>query len=242
MLWKLPDHQCGYICIILSLKMKIVELTDYSFDSKKTGRPFQPFEFSMAHGDVVSISTDSANDALNFLRTLATLIRPIQGEYRYKQNVLDFSNYKNLLYVKKNIGFITSHAALISNLTVRENLLLMSVYYTGSFSYQLGQQTQELCRLFSIEDKLELLPAALTDYDYRFAVTVRELIKTPQILLLEYPEKFVGIANLGVFNDILFDMLGGEVCVVFLSEYQHFIETFSKRELVISRGTLQEAN
>lgn len=220
--------------------MKLVELTEYSFDSKKTGRPFQPFYFSMTPGDVVSISTDSAGDALNFLKALATLIRPLQGEYRYKENILDFSNYRKLLDAKKNIGFITSHSALISNLTVRENLILMNAYFTNSFSTQLDQRTQELCRLFSLQDKLELRPAALTDHDYRFVVTVRELIKAPEMLLMEYPEKFIGIANLEIFNSILFDMLGGDVCVAFLSEYRHFIETFSKRKLVISRGTLQE--
>jgi ABC-type Na+ transport system ATPase subunit NatA len=220
--------------------MKLVELTEYSFDSKKTGRPFQPFYFSMTPGDVVSISTDSAGDTLNFLKALATLIHPLQGEYRYKENILDFSNYRNLLDAKKSIGFITSHSALISNLTVRENLLLMNAYFTNSFSTQLDQRTQELCELFSLQDKLELRPAALTNHDYRFVVTVRELIKTPEMLLMEYPEKFIGIANLEIFNTILFDMLGSDVCVVFLSEYRHFIETFSKREIMISRGTLQE--
>ena len=220
--------------------MKLIELTDYSIDSKKTGQPFKPFNFAMTKGDVVSISTDSAHDALSFLKALATLIRPLQGDYRYKQKPLDFKDYRNLLGVKKNIGFITSHAALISNRTVRENLILMSTYYSNSLSDQLDERTQRLCKLFSLEGKLELRPSALTDYDYRFVITVRELIKNPEILLLEYPEKFVGIANLEIFNDILFDLMGGEVCIAFISEYQNFIETFSKRELVISRGTLQE--
>lgn len=222
--------------------MKLFELAEYSFESKKTGRPFQPFHFSMIPGDVVSISTDSAGDALNFLMALATLIHPLQGEYRYKENMLDFSDYRNLLDAKKNIGFITSHAALISNLTVRENLLLMNAYFTNSFSMQLDLYTQELCRLFSLQDKLEMRPADLTDHDYRFAVTVRELAKTPEMLLMEYPEKYIGIANLETLNTILFNMLGGNVCIVFLSEYRHFIETFSKRELVISKGTLREIN
>ena len=220
--------------------MKLIELTDYSFDSKKMGCPFKPFDFSLTLGDVVSISTDSGDDALAFLKALATLTQPLQGEYRYNQEILDFSSYRNLLDAKKNIGFITSHAALISNRTVRENLLLMKAYFTNTISYELDERTQKLCHLFSLEDKLEMRPAALTDHDYRFVVTIRELIKAPQVLLLEYPEKFVGIANLEIFNDILFDLLGGEVCIVFLSEYQHFIETFSKRELVISKGTLRE--
>lgn len=222
--------------------MKLVELIEYSFVSRKTGRPFQPFNFSMAPGDVVSISTDSAGDALTFFKALATLIRPLQGDYRYKENILNFSNYRNLLDAKKNIGFITSHSALISNLTVRENLLLRNAYFMNSFSGQLDQRTQELCRLFSLEDKLEMRPAALADHDYRFVVTVRELIKTPEMLLMEYPEKFLGIANLEMFKTILFEMAGGDVCIAFLSEYRHFIETFAKRKLVISRGTLQEVH
>ncbi len=194
----------------------------------------------MAPGDVVSISTDSADDALNFLKALATLVHPLQGEYRYKESMLDFSDYRNLLDTKKNIGFITSHAALISNLTVRQNLLLMNAYFANSFSTQLDSRTQELCRLFSLQDKLEMRPADLTDHDYRFVVTVRELSKTPEMLLMEYPEKYIGIANLETLSTVLFNMLGGNMCLVFLSEYRHFIETFSKRELVISKGTIQE--
>lgn len=220
--------------------MKLIQLTEYSFDSNKTGHPFQPFNFSLAPGDAVSVSTDSANDALTLLKVLATLVYPLQGEYRYRENRLDFSNYRNLLDTKKNIGFITSHSALISNLTVRENLLLMNAYFTNSFSRQLNHRTQELCELFSLEDKLELRPAALADHDYRFAVTVKELIKKPELLLMEYPEKFVGIVNLEIFDTLLSDMLNGGMCAVFLSEHREFIETFSQRELVISKGTIQE--
>lgn len=220
--------------------MKLIELTEYSFSSNKTGRPFQPFNFVLAPGDAVSVSTDSADDALTLLKALATLIYPLQGEYRYRENRLDFSNYRNLLDTKKNIGFITSHSALISNLTVRENLLLMNAYFMNSFSKQLNHRTQALCELFSLEDKLELRPAALTEHDYHFAVTVKELIKKPELLLMEYPEKFAGIVNLKIFETLLSDMLSNGMCAVFLSEYQDFIETFSQRELVISKGTIQE--
>ena len=220
--------------------MTLVELTNYSFESRKSGQPFRPFDFSLTNGDVVSISTDSAEDALSFLKVMATLIPPLTGEYRYMQALLDFSNHRKLLEIKKNIGFITSHTALISNRSVRENLLLQRAYYTNSLSNKLDPQAQALCDLFAIENKLELRPADLTEHDYRCAVAVRELTKSPTVLLMGCPEKYIGIANMEAFNDILFDMLGGELGIVFLSEYKNFIETFSKRELVISEGTLQE--
>ncbi len=219
--------------------MTIIELNNYSFVSQKTGRPFKAFDFSLAHGDVVSISTDSAEDALIFLKALATLIPPIRGSYRFFDNTLNFSNHQYLLAAKKDIGFVTSHAALISNRSVRENLLLQRAYFTNSLSTKLDPNAQALCNLFHLENKLDLRPAALTEKDYRCVVAVRELIKKPVVLLMEYPEKYIGISNLGAFNDILFDLLGGELGIVFLSEYKNFIETFSKRDLVISNGTLQ---
>ena len=70
--------------------------------------------------------------------------------------------------------------------------------------------------------------------------TDKELIKKPELLLMEYPEKFVGIVNLEIFDTLLSDMLNGGMCAVFLSEHREFIETFSQRELVISKGTIQE--
>jgi len=217
----------------------MIELSNFSFESKKTGRAFQPFDFSLAPGDVVSISTDSAEDALTFLKTLATLVPPIHGSYRFLGNNLNFSNRQDLLEAKKHIGFVTSHAALISNRSVRENLLLQRAYFTNSLSAKLDPNTRRLCKLFALENKLDLRPAALTEHDYRCVVTVRELIKRPVILLMEYPEKYIGITKLNAINDILFNLVGDELGIVFLSEYKYFIETFSKRDLVISNGTLQ---
>lgn len=219
--------------------MIIIKLTNYSFESRKTGQPFRPFDFSLAQGDVVSISTDSAEDALTFLKALATLVAPLKGSYRFLEETLKFSNYQYLLDAKKNIGFMTYYAALISNRSVRENLLLQQAYFTNLVSAELDPDARALCNLFGLENKLDLRPTALTEHDYRCVVAVRELIKKPLVLLMEYPEKYIGIANLDVFNDILFDMLGGELGIVFLSEYKNFIETFSKRDLVISKGTLQ---
>ena len=219
--------------------MNLIELSHYSIYTKTIRKPFSPFDFYMGYGDVVSVSADSPDDVLAFFKALATIIPPLQGTYRYKDTILDFSDYRKLLTIKKSIGYITSHAALISNRTVRENLLLMRSYYDNTLSTDLDQQTRELCQIFSLDNKLELRPTMLTNHDYRYVVTVRELIKKPEILLLEYPEKYIGLKKLEAFNHILSELLSKQMSIVFLSEYKHFIETFSKRKLVISQGTLR---
>jgi ABC-type Na+ transport system ATPase subunit NatA len=218
--------------------MNVIELREYILDSRITERPFEPFDFSLARGDVCVLSTDSIDDALTFLRALATLIRPLHGTYCYNGTPLNLSDSSGLLSVKKKIGFITSYSALISNRTIRENLLLMGAYYNNTFSMEFDETTRELCELFSIQKMIDLRPSDLSIRDCHLAITIRELAKSPEVLLLEYPEDFIGLANFGIFWDFLEKRVKESLPVVFLSNSKSFIQSFSNRKLVIMQGTL----
>ncbi len=207
-------------------------------DFKMTGRPCEPFDFSLARGDVCVLSSDSIDDALTFLKALATLIRPLHGIYRYNGDILNLSDHSSLLPVKKKIGFITSYSALISNRTIRENLLLMGSYYNNTLSLELDEKTQALCELFSIQKMIDLRPSDLSTRDCHLAITIRELAKSPEILLLENPEDFIGLSKFGIFWDFLAKQVKENLPVVFLSNSKSFIQSFSNRKLVIIQGAL----
>jgi ABC-type lipoprotein export system ATPase subunit len=218
--------------------MNIIEIKEYILSSKITGRPFEPFDFSLAQEDICVLSTDSIDDGLTFLKALATLIRPMHGIYRYHGDILNFSNYRSLLSVKKKIGFITSHSALISNRTIRENLLLTGSYFNNTISMELDEKTRELCELFSIQEMIDQRPSDLSDRDCHLAITIRELAKSPEVLLLEHPEDFIGLANFGILWDFLAKFVKEKLPVVFISNSKSFIQSFSNRKLVIMQGVL----
>jgi ABC-type lipoprotein export system ATPase subunit len=204
-----------------------------------TEKPFEPFDFSLARGDVCGLTTDSVEDSLTFLKALATLIRPLNGTYHYDGNLLDLSDHSKLLLVKKKIGFITSHSALISNRNIRENLLLSGSYYNNRSSMQLDEKTKALCELFSIEKIIDHRPSDLSPRDCHLAITVRELAKSPEVLLLEHPEDFIGLASFGILWDFLEKLVKDKLPVVFISNSKSFIQSFSNRKLVIMQGTLK---
>jgi ABC-type lipoprotein export system ATPase subunit len=220
--------------------VNVIELTEYNLDAKVTGRPFKPFDFSLARGDVCHLSTDSVDDALTFLKALATLIRPLQGAYRYKGEVLNLSDFRCLLPLKKKIGFITSHSALISNRSIRENLLLMQSYYSNTYFLELDEKTREYCELFSIQKMMDQRPVDLAARQCHLAITIRELAKSPEVLLLENPEDFIGLSNFGIFWDVFAKQVEEKLPVVFLSNSKSFIQSFANRKLVILQETLTE--
>lgn len=81
------------------------------------------------------------------------------------------------------------HAALISNINVRENLLLMSTWSTAQDAAQSMAQLSDLVAGWGLShdlvDRLLLRrPAQLTDSELRLAVLLRAALVQPQVLVL----------------------------------------------------------
>ncbi len=218
--------------------MQLIELSDYTLCPIGTGNGINGFYFSLSEGDICSIDADSPDDAHLLLKAIATLVRPVQGTYMFMGKKLDFSNYRNLLPCKKQIGYITSDAAMISNLSIRENLLLMRYYFENSLSLDIDEKTAKLCRNFNIYDKLNLRPGDLQRIELRAAIAIRELLKSPAILLIERPENFIMRSQFDMFMEILKDTLLSGLPLVFISYDKDFVNEFSNRNILISGGKL----
>ncbi len=218
--------------------MYLIELLDYTIAPIGKGNGLNKFYFALSRGDACSISTDSADDAHLFLKALTTLVYPVEGIYRFKGEPVDFSDYRSLLSCKKKIGYIAPDSAMISNITVRENLLLKRYYFENSHSLSLNENVLRLCSMFDICDKLDLRPAMLTLIDLRIAITIREMTKPPDLLLLERPEDFIGHTKFSLFKKILKDMLLSKIPIVFISYDRNFVEAFSNKKILINGGKL----
>jgi ABC-type ATPase involved in cell division len=216
----------------------LIELSEYCIAAKGSGNGLKNVYFALSAGDACSIQTDSMDDAHIFLKALATLIYPQAGIYRYTGATIDFSDYRNLLPFKKKIGYIAQDSAMISNRTIRENLLLMRSFFENSLSVTLDESAARLCRLFKFEDKLDFRPGVLQPVELRLAIATRELTKSFDVLLLERPEDYFGHDKFDLFSEILKDTLERGHAVVFFSNDQDFIDTFSNRKVLIAGGTL----
>jgi len=216
----------------------LIELSDYSLPATGSGSGLKNIYFAVSGGDVCFIQSESINDAHIFLKALATLVRPDNGTYRYMGETIDFSDYRKLLPFKKKIGYIGQDAAMISNRTIRENLLLLRYYFENSLSLALDENVIQLCNLFDLKNKLDIRPGELRPVELRTAIAIRELTKSLDILLLERPEDYFGHSRLDLFNEILKDNIEQGHAVVFSSNDQSFIEAFSNRKILIADGTL----
>ena len=221
--------------------MYLIEFSDYNLAAEGFGKGLKNIYFALSEGDYCSLQADSLDDARMFLKALATLVGPQTGTYRYMGETIDFSDYRNLLAFKRKIGYIGQDSAMLSNKTVRENMLLMRSYFENSLSLEIDEKALKLCKMFNIEDKLDFRPGTLRPVDLRIAIAIRELTKSFDVLLLELPEDYFGYDIFCHFNEILKDTLEYGHGVVFFSNNQDFIDDFANREVLITDGTLAKA-
>lgn len=222
------------------MPMKWIELEDYVLPVSEEGSGIQRFSFSVSKGDICWLDADATEDVHLFFKALATLVTPLAGNYRFEGECLDFSKPNTLLPVKKTIGYITTHSALIRNRTLRENLTLMRSYADNNLSARIDDKTFELCQHFAIADKVDLRPEKLEQFDRRAAIVIRELAKATRLLLLEKPGIYLGQAGFFLYDWLLRGLMDQGVPVVFTSDDKNFIDSVSNRALVLHNGQLQE--
>jgi ABC-type lipoprotein export system ATPase subunit len=222
--------------------MPLIELCDYVLAPMGSGYGIQRFSFAISQGDVYAVEASHPDDATLFLRALATLVSPRKGIYRFDGKRKDFGNYRDLLGCKQRIGYIAPDAALISNLTLRQNLLLRRYYFENTLSDHLDDTLQTLCRAFNILDKLDKRPTGLNTMDVQAAIVIRELSKDPDVLLLTRPEDFIGHTYFDTLGRLFNDWIDKRLPVVILSYDRRLVRRFANRKVTITNTVLTTAD
>jgi ABC-type ATPase involved in cell division len=216
--------------------MHMIELKDYTLAPQGSGNGVRNIYFELSPGDVVAIKTDTPDDGHAFLRALATLDPPLCGQYRFCGRDLDFSDYRHLLPVKKKIAYVAPDTAMLSNRTIRENLLFMRYYFEDSLSIKLDETVEQLCRQFGIYDKLDLRPGGLNPLDLEISIYIKEMSKAPELILINSPEDFIGHTKTELVLEHFQQVVKSGLPVVFLSYDKDFTAAFANRTAKIEQG------
>jgi ABC-type lipoprotein export system ATPase subunit len=213
--------------------LNIVALENYELNDLTTESWLHNFNFSLAPGEACSISADYPDNAHLLASALATLIRPDSGKYIFMDTTLDFSNYRNLLEYKKQLGYFGPDTALLSNLTVRENLLLSRAYFENALDLDLDDNVKDLCDAFHLTDKLDLRPAALRPMDIRAAIMIREFSKTLKLLIIDSPEDLISHPGFNFLVKKAENMIASGIPLVLLCENDEVVARLTDRAVRI---------
>jgi putative ABC transport system ATP-binding protein len=221
-----------------STPLPIIEISDLVMAAPDAAMPYVTDRLAVTTGDVVAVEADVPADGRYLLRLLATLDRPKQGRYRFRGDPVDLANYRQCLGIKRQIGYVAADATMISNRTIRENLLLMRFYYENDLSIDIDEPMAGLCRHVGLADNLNRRPSELSSSEVLKAVAIREMGKNPLLMLMDRPETFLAIDDEDVIFNHLKNMLQSGASMVFLSQHRKMAE-LANRRLSLSAGKIR---
>ena len=215
----------------------IIDIADLELAPLGKSRHDDSQRLAVAHGDVIAILSDSPMVGKHLLRVLATLERPERGEYRFHGKMVDLKDYRQCLAVKRQIGYVAPDAALISNRTLRENLLLTRFYSENDLTIDIDHTIDSLCRGAGLSQMLNQRPSVLSDGELLKAIVIREMGKAPAVMLIDRPENFMESSeNDSIFNHLK-TMVRSGTAVVFFS-HNTKMNGFANRQLTVSGGEI----
>ncbi|HEY6011640.1 MAG TPA: ABC transporter ATP-binding protein [Nitrospirota bacterium] len=145
--------------------------------------------FSVERGDFISIVGHSGSGKTTLLSLMGGITNPSSGEILFEnQNIASFSGDRLSEYRSAKVGFMFQFASLLPMLTVRENLLLPTVFAGRSASRDgAGARAADLIGKVGLGDKISAYPSQLSGGQQRRVAIARAFMNGPSLILADEP-------------------------------------------------------
>lgn len=142
-------------------------------------------DLEIGPGEFVALREVPERHESDVLLAAATLRRPARGALSVCGQAAEFRRRERLLRMRRSIGYVGAGSTLVSDLSLRHNLLL-GHSYRGREREAAGDVCA-LAALLRLEPALEMKPGHLPFELQRLAIFARELAKRPRLLVLDRP-------------------------------------------------------
>lgn len=148
---------------------------------------FSEVNFSVSCGQVVVIMGRSGSGKSTLLEISAGLKEPLSGKVLWGGRDIRDLSVSELTAERRKVGFVFQHHALISNLTVFDNIALPLRYHSSMPDKTLQVMVNQHLDKFKIGELCDTLPEALSVGQARLVSIARALIMRPELLFLDEP-------------------------------------------------------
>ncbi|MEX2400550.1 MAG: ATP-binding cassette domain-containing protein [Rhodothermales bacterium] len=205
-------------------------------------RALEPMSLEFPEGETTVLIGPSGCGKSTILRLIVGLIRPDTGLIRVEREVL---RPKNVVHLRRRMGYVIQEGGLFPHLTARENVVLMA-RRMGWNAQRIVNRVEELSDLVDIPlERLQSYPSQLSGGQRQRISLMRALMLDPDVLLLDEPLGALDpMIRAGLQDELkqIFATLGKTVVLVThnIGEAAHFAEriVLLRSGRVVQEGTL----
>lgn len=193
----------------------------------------QNINLSIQAGEIIGYIGPNGAGKSTTIKILTGIILDFDGA----ATVLGMDIRKEILEVKKRIGYIPENAALYDTLTPLEYLHFIGQLYKMDWAV-LDKKAKDLLHLFELSDYLESRMTTFSKGMRQKVLLVAGMIHNPSILFLDEPLSGLDANAVILVKEILMQLKRSGKTIFYSSHLMDVVEKISDRIMIISKGEM----
>jgi ABC-type transporter Mla maintaining outer membrane lipid asymmetry ATPase subunit MlaF len=165
----------------------------------------QRVDFRFPDEGILWVRASSGGGKSALLRLLVGLLDPSEGRYLLCGRDVAGMSFEELAPFRRRMGYSFEFGGLLSNRTVRQNLMLPFSYHRSLSAEDADARVQDFLRRFSLESVAEARPAQASGGLRKAACVARALIVDPEMLMLDHPTAGMDDRNKRALTEAILD-------------------------------------
>lgn len=200
---------------------------------------------SVLQGEFVSIVGHSGSGKTTLLSLIGGIVRPTSGSILFEGGDIFSLNSDELsAYRAEKIGFMFQFASLLPMLTVKENLILPTLFSAARGEETDGASRQDkaekLVRMVGLGEKLNSYPAQLSGGQQRRVAIARAFMNDPAVILADEPTGDLDEETEQDMMDFFNSMNRSEGITFLMVTHNTDLANQARRKLRMHKGVLEE--
>ena len=148
----------------------------------------------------------SGSGKSTLLRLILGILQPTSGSVTFKGLDIARMNRRRLNRVRQKIGMVYQYSALISSLSVRDNLALPLEELTRKSRAEIDQLVDEKLTLVGMADARDKMPGELSGGMRKRIGLARGIIMDPELILYDEPSAGLDPVISSVINELIISL------------------------------------
>ena len=221
-------------------QLQVIDITKIYHVGSEEIRAVDHVTLQVEKGEFLSIVGHSGSGKTTLLSIIGGILRPTSGKLLFEgMDICSMSDDHLSKYRNKRVGFIFQFASLIPSLTVKENVLLPSIFSTDN-KQEINENAEALIEMVGLSDKRNKYPAQLSGGQQRRVAIARALVNDPDLILADEPTGDLDEETEKEIMNLFKEINEQKRVTIILITHNPDLAEQAKRHLRMSKGNLFE--